>query len=143
MREENVLPRAHVGLCERQIVRDGVLHHLMGADGLVSGSSRQNELAVGARVPIDPSALHPAAVSGAGTKREDDVRLNEPLPKGAHFLARQHREQVDALTLQRPDRARQELRLVPGVGVREEQQLALGDAVALHDRPLFAEPASR
>ncbi len=71
------------------------------------------------------------------------MRLNQPLPERAHLLARQHGEQVDALVLEAPRRARQQLGLVPGIRVHKQQQLAPCDLVALHDRPRLSKPSCR
>ena len=99
MHEENILAGAHVGLREHDVVHDGVLHRRVRTDALVGGARREDELAVGDRVPRDPGPVHAREVSDARLEREKHMRLNQPLPEAPHLLARQHGEQVGALRL--------------------------------------------
>ena len=47
------------------------------------------------------------------------------------------------LRLKTTHRSTNQLRCVPGIGVSKQEELAVGDAVPLHNRPLLAEPAVR
>ena len=116
---------------------------LVRADGFVGDSRGQNELPVRDRIPVNTRAVYRCEIGEPALERDEHVRLDQPFPERAHLLARQHREQVDALVLEAPHRARQQFGFVPRVGVGEQQQLSPGELVALHDRPLLSKPSRR
>ena len=49
--QENVPLLFHVGLRQRQVLRHRAFHRFMRADGLIGLPRRENELAIGNRVP--------------------------------------------------------------------------------------------
>jgi len=57
----------------------------------------KNELTVRNRIPVCARAVHRGEIGEAALERDKDLRLDQPFPEGAHLLARQHGEQIDAL----------------------------------------------
>ena len=92
-----------------------------GADRLVALARHQDELAVRDYVALPPGAVHPRRVIAQG-QQQPDLRHDQPLPERLATLPGRDGHQIGPLRLERADRSRQQLGLVPGVGVGEEEE---------------------
>ncbi len=117
-------------------------HRRVGAHGLIALPRHENELPVGDHVPLRPGPVHPRGMK-AQAQQQPDLRHHHALPERHAALERRHRQEVGPLPLQGADRPGQQLGLVPGVGIGEQQDRAAGLPRALFAGPWLPVPPRR
>ena len=142
VREGEVDPfaRAVKGLRQGQVLRHLTSHGLMGPCRFVALARHQDELAVGDDVALAAGAVHPGRMVPQ-REQQPDLRHHHSLPERDAELSRGDGQQIGTLRAQRTDRPREQLGLVPGVGVGKEEELSLRRAVPLNAGPGLAVPA--
>ena len=115
---------AKIGLRQRQVLRDLVSHGGVGADGLVGFAGRQDELAVGDDVALAPRARSPSRGWYRSPSSSQTCGMTSRSQKLSHRWCGATVTRSAPVASQRAHRAPEQLRLVTGVGVGEEHELA-------------------
>lgn len=133
--------RAHHVLRQGEVLGHFVTHRTVPVERAVGIGGEHHELSVGDGVaPLAPPDRSLDVVE-AQDHREEDLGLHQPLPEGGHDLAPAHREEVRTAPVEFGQGAPEQVRLVHGVGVGEEQNLAAGSFGSLPARPRLAQPS--